>query len=483
MNRLKIGIEMNGPLGGLLANLDASNVAFDDCTQGINLRKSVADRVENCTFDNIPGTSTFNGLKPYGIFAQSNEATLIKGNSFTGADPANPSWGLVVHNSSFNGTDILENDFDATLTGNQFEGDNSELTARCNDYQTLIGDRAWNVLKSGSIGLLKDQGSPIQNDPKADNQFFATCDNDNERHINADFAFNYYDKTGNPYPADPGCVSDIVNLSIAPDPSNLNCIPEDPPCEPPACFNEWNNSLKTLHDRNRALWGLLHPGVDANDDLKPANYTDAMAILADRNQPEDQMLRIGTLAGQGNYAQAQTELNLLAGTTTEILAYKGYMNAVLASGSDLMNIPDVDYTTAKGYVDDVNTSALAMSQGLHYLREGVYYPLVPLDAGVGSRSGSGKAISGPADTGQDIVVSPNPFVATVSFDFRNLPDSDTYSIEATDLSGNIVWRKRMTGNGQTVWDATSLSSGIYFYRIRSGLGEEVASGKVVKINK
>ncbi|TAK43317.1 MAG: T9SS type A sorting domain-containing protein [Saprospiraceae bacterium] len=232
------------------------------------------------------------------------------------------------------------------------------------------------------------------------------------------------------------------------------------------------------------LLGLLHPGFDANDDMRPANYTDALAILADRNQPEDRMLRIGTLAGQGNYTQALSELNDLTGTTDEIVAYKGYMTAVLASGSDLMNIPDANYATAKGYTDEVNTSALAMSQGLHDLRSGVYYPLIPIaSGGGGDRSSEGQVQ--PIQTSKEpgVVVSPNPFVTAVSFEFRNVLGSDAYTIEATDMSGRIVWRDSVTGNCNVVWDASSLPAGVYFYRIRSNLGDEFAFGKVVKISK
>jgi len=231
------------------------------------------------------------------------------------------------------------------------------------------------------------------------------------------------------------------------------------------------------------LLGLLHPGFDANDDMKPANYTDALAILADRNQPEDRMLRIGTLAGWGNTAQALSELNDLTGTTDEIVAYKGYMTAVLASGSDLMNMPDANYATAKGYTDEVNTSALAMSQGLAHLREGVYHPLVPIASGGGGDRSSEDSLL-PSQTSKEtgVVVSPNPFVTSISFDFRNLAD-DTRIIEATDLSGRMVWKNTATGNGKVVWDTSSLPSGLYFYRVCSSLGDELAVGKIVKITQ
>ena len=230
------------------------------------------------------------------------------------------------------------------------------------------------------------------------------------------------------------------------------------------------------------MLGLLHPGFDEFDEMKPANYTDALAILADRNQPEDRMLRIGTLAGRGNTVQALTELNQLTGTTDEIVAYKGYMAAVLASGSDLMNMPDADYATAKGYADDVNTSALAMSQGLQHLREGVYHPLVPITDG-GERSGEGQAETVQAEGQPGVMVSPNPFTNSVSFEFRGVTDGGIYSIEATDLSGRQVWKSETSGDGRVLWDASGLPAGVYFYRIRSSLGEEFAFGKVFKVSK
>lgn len=231
------------------------------------------------------------------------------------------------------------------------------------------------------------------------------------------------------------------------------------------------------------LWGLLHPGFDEYDEMKPANYTDALAVLADRNQIEDKMLRIGTLAGPGNYSQALSELNQLTGTTDEIVAFKGYMSAVLQSGNDLMNIPDANYANAIGYVDDLNTSALAMSQGLHFLREEVYHPLIPIVPGLGERSS--EANLGMITTAQTsaVVVSPNPFATSISFDFTNVTENGIYTIVANDLSGHSIWDSVKTGNGKVVWDTSNLPAGVYFYRIRSSLGDEVAFGKIVKLSK
>jgi len=82
-----------------------------------------------------------------------------------------------------------------------------------------------------------------------------------------------------------------------------------------------------------------------------------------------------------------------------------------------------------------------------------------------------------------VVVSPNPFVNSVWFDFRNLPDGVAYTIEATDLSGRLLWQNGITGNATVIWNASNLPSGVYFYRIRSSLGEEFAFGKIVKVSK
>jgi hypothetical protein len=269
------------------------------------------------------------------------------------------------------------------------------------------------------------------------------------------------------------------------------------------------------------LLGLLHPGFDEFDEMKPANYTDALAILADRNQPEDKMLRIGTLAGQGNYTQALSELNDLTGTTDEIVAYKGYMTAVLASGSDLMNIPDANYATAKGYTDEVNTSALAMSQGLAHLREGVYHPLVPIADGgesIGELAYSGSTLFmtgytasatnfpliDPGDPAyfQDIpgLGSQDAFIAglnvedvyiteVVNEEFSSPPlnvapnpssgkvilsmsqrAQNSINVRITDTAGRIIYQStyELKRNNSLSLDLSFLSPGLYFAQLTDG---------------
>ena len=132
-----------------------------------------------------------------------------------------------------------------------------------------------------------------------------------------------------------------------------------------------------------------------------------------------------------------------------------------------------------------NTSALAMSQALHHLRGGVYHPLVPLAPdSLGYRTADNAAAPEPAPPAPGVTVSPNPFSSFVVFDLGHLPDGTAYSLEISDLSGRRVWQRNVgAGGGRVTWNAANLPEGVYFYRIRTGAGDWISFGKLVKMSK
>lgn len=146
-------------------------------------------------------------------------------------------------------------------------------------------------------------------------------------------------------------------------------------------------------------------------------------------------------------------------------------------------MPGQDFEDAIGFVEETNTSALAMSQALHHLRGGVYHPLIPLAPdSLGYRSADKPAAPEAAPPAPGVTVSPNPFTTVVTFDFGNLADPTEHAVEITGLSGRRVWqREGIAGGSRVAWDAAALPDGIYFYRIRSGLGGHLAHGKLLKI--
>jgi hypothetical protein len=64
---------------------------------------------------------------------------------------------------------------------------------------------------------------------------------------------------------------------------------------------------------------------------------------------------------------------------------------------------------------------------------------------------------------------PNPFNSSITIRY-SLREPSTVSIEIYDLLGrridNLPQGRQQAGNHQIIWQANSLSSGVYFYRIR-----------------
>lgn len=482
MRDMKVGIECRGALGGVLANVNAGGITFDNVAQSVNLRNSVADIVSNCTFLNIPEPNTFSGLSPSGIFGQFNKGALISSNEFYGANAGKPSWGIVEHNTQNQGCDIRENKFFTARVGNQFEGKNTQLDATCNDY-TGMGLSAWYCAVTFGTGQLKPQGNPGSDTKKADNEFFDFCDGTSNIHIEADDNFTpfaYYDKTGNPHPVDPDCVNDLVNVNVESNSTPLYCAVPEPPCPNPPCDRVaiYMSSPKTVQDRNVALRGLIHAGFAADTTDLDADYEGALLVLSDRNQPEDRSILVGSLASMGRYTEAQTENALLTTADAESAAYKAYLANIISAGVDLAALPETNYQSAMASLSAENESTRVMAENLRYLREGVYVPLIAVDPEpVVERSQRRKDAR--LVQSARFSVWPNPFSGEVSFDLTGLDTGVRHQVVLSDLYGRQVGIRQALGGQLLTWDAASLPDGWYVYQIRTEK-MMLQSGKLLK---
>jgi hypothetical protein len=478
MTDLKVGIECRSPEGSILGNVNANGITFTNTIQSIILRNSVADIIQNCHFNSIPVTGTISGLTPLGIGIAGSRGSLIQNNEFHGTNNSK-AYGLVISNTSLYGATVKENKFFNVRSGNQFEGFNPNLDASCNDY-TDMGREAWSVVQSGGGGSLANQGSSAPLENKADNEFFDPCGGTTDNHIFSEFGFNYYENLNNPNPANGDCVSDIVNFDAFSSSSPFSCqMPEPPPCWPPDCFlSSFEQSSKSIRDRNIALRGLIHQGFDGDGNDLPARYEDALVVLYSRNQPEDRVILVGSLASMGEYAQAQAELALLPNTGVENTAYKAYMTNFLSGGSgDISAFSEAKYQNALTYLDDANTSAQTMAQTLQLMRDGIYTPFIPIE----------RAESAPRSKANKVeyvqqLATPNPFVNSVSFDLSKLNPEITYTIEVSDWFGRVIWSTTAQGTESVFWDAASSANGQYYFTIRSA-SERPRSGKLIKISE
>lgn len=497
---LKRGVECRNLTGGMLANVDLKNVDFDNIPEGVLLRGSAFDIVSFCDFTNIPLQAGFGTQEPYGIFAENAKGGLFYGNSFSGPDSEGESYGLVVLNSKDDGALETENRFESIRYGNQFLGNNGFLTAKCNDYED-IGLSAWTVIPKGGVGDLMNQGQSGSSTPKADNQFFDACDFEETgySHIYSDgVVFEYHDKTGNAYPVEEDCVTDPpVDLDVVVDGTPIDCDPEVPfttPCSEavsytpstplPPCdrLADFTGSDKSLEERNKAIRGLLHPGVDSLDNLLPPNFEDALEVLEIRNQSEDIALRIGTLTGLGRYSEAEALLDSLPDAFEEYSTYRDYIEIFIQAETPADSLSGEDYQSALAAVEEEDTYAQILAQNLRFFQEQIFTPVHPvLVDELDIRSPKQSLPPSGQKSVSEKIVYPNPFTHTLTFDLQGLEAGALYRVSVYDAMERLEWASQSKGGTLLVWRAENLKPGVYFYIIeKEGEGKAVQRGKAIK---
>jgi hypothetical protein len=92
-------------------------------------------------------------------------------------------------------------------------------------------------------------------------------------------------------------------------------------------------------------------------------------------------------------------------------------------------------------------------------------------------------ITGISDSfiGYDIVVSPNPFIASTTLLYK-LKEPSTVQLSVFNQLGQLVYaysEKQQQGDQQLIWDASKQPEGLYFFRLKAG--DQVATGKMVKV--
>lgn len=482
MTDLRVGIDCRGITGGLLASSNVSGVTFNQCNQAINLRASVGDKITGNHFY-IPVPNGVTADLPTGIFGVNTVNTLVENNDMHGDAPNKPGYGIVMRNTYNQGATIKGNDFFNILTGNQFEGQNQKLSASCNDY-TNMGSEAWSCLPMS--GALKEQGEVGSQGAKADNQFFDACPTSStqNKHIYSEFAFLYYDKTGNAFRAMDDCVSDVVGLNTAFDGTLIACSPTVPPCDPPCDRLLWfAGTDKTLDQRNVAVRDLIHTGQDGDGNDLPARYDDAMTALRLRGLDEDRRIVTGTLLGQDRYTEAQMELALIGtGTNAENDAIRTYLNNLTIAGSDAHSLTNTQYTNTLAALNSKETTDAVLATNLQGLREGLWTPLVQMrKEGGKSEERTEDVIKQHIPFTNQVTVSPNPFDQRVIFNLSSLPELTYYEVIISNISGKQVANLNYEGGQILVWNATSIQPGVYFYSVRSSNGQIAAQGRLVKI--
>jgi hypothetical protein len=486
MQDLLRGVWIRNLSGGLLGSVNLGAVNFDNVREGVRLGGTTMDKITNCTFANIPVQAAFGEQAPYGIFAENAKGGRFDGNEFIGIGPTGASFGLVIQNTWQDGARVSDNRFENIRYASQFLGGNPQLSARCNDYDDIAF--AWTVLPKGGAGSLKNQGEDGQFTEKADNEFFDACDFETTyySHIYSDaVAFEYHDKTGNPYPAEEDCVTtppvDLQKHTVGTLPECADA--EGPPCAPPCVIlEEFIGSEQDIATRNWALRGLLHPGTDSLDNLLPYDMDDALELLWIRNEPEDRILLAGTLLNLERYSEAQDALDSLPDNTLETATFKAYIEALLQESVPLDSLSDSAYQDAlDAALEEANTWAQTLAQNLRYFREGIFTRVQPqIVEELEERSlRKPRPQETPAPRAEDSVW-PNPFTHTLTFSLEGLDQDKYYELTVFDATGRPVWRALCPGGQALDWTPDErLAPGLYYY-MASLNGRVAQTGKLLR---
>jgi hypothetical protein len=271
--------------------------------------------------------------------------------------------------------------------------------------------------------------------------------------------------------------TDVQINTITYDAGNATLFTEAAPLAVSSITSRAYGSPGTVRDRNIAIRGLIHTGQDAEGLDLDARYEDVLSLLQTRNQTEDRILRTGTLAALGRYAEAQAVNNTLVGADPEISSYRAYMDNILAAGTGVDALPEQHYLTALTSLNAENVSARLMAQNLQQLREDIYLPLVALNPEVGAQYRAmpiGQTVVQAAP--KAVLAAPNPFHSQIAFDLSGM---EAARLVITDLMGRSVLVRSVQGMERYVWYANGLADGAYNYQVWSQ-DRLLQSGKLLK---
>lgn len=480
------GIDARSWTGGLLSSPYIARNTFHNVKQGVILRQTSLAVVEENFFLNIPQV-----IGPsWGVSASGTHDVYIVNNNFTGFASGGKVYGTLVRHTGDEGGVHLNNNYQNLVYGTQFEGMNQAFTARCSEYDGMLA-HAWVVGPTyTSPSVLMNQG--INNSigtQKADNSFIDPCGGSaaSAFHIYSNIDFNYYDKAGNPYPADvtddppsPNCIGSIDVFSYrADDLTPIDCGDFGPPCPEPPCFNipetEYENSDGGVKYRNNLLRAYVHWDVhETPDENSLIEITTALDFLAERQQPEDIKMLTATHIDLGQYQEASYWLSQMVGADANSQKLYNYYQQLISEGIAGRDIYHLDGEVVGQMISDLGSSTDGMELFAHsfdLVYNDTYHEIVPEEITYFDRSDSRNDLK---TEQQNSYVYPNPFTESITFYVVEALEEEV-SIKVSNLNGQLMWSHTLEkGNPQVIWSPERLAAGTYFYHI------ELADGSILR---
>ena len=467
---LSIGVDALALTGGLLNSPFIKGNTFENIPHNINLRQTYSSVVSDNYFKDISY-----GKSGWGIFATDPHGLFVQHNTFASNFSNQAIYGTIIRNSAADGGDHYGNIYDGLPYGTQFEQDNSEIDARCSEYENS-SQHAWVVAPDVAGAAMNNVGTgPFIGQQKADNSFKDPCagTSPDYKHIFSNIAFDYYEKAGNLFPADDNvqdlnCVGpeDVVNYNID-DESFIDCQVVEPPCPEPPCFGNftdaYNNSPGGVNDRNPLLSAYTHWDVhEVPDSTSLIELDSAMNFLANRQQKEDIRILTATLTGLGNYSEANTWLAQVNGTDPQTLAFIDYYTVLIDEGLAGRSVYELSDSLTQTLIPVLAVASLGVEgnqQNLDYLYNKTYHELEPEEIQAEERNDNAPSVD--EHFTSLTFAKPNPFQETVTFYTTEAYEAGI-KLEVRDVNGKLVWNGTIDAGAMAInWSPVGLVTGTY----------------------
>ena len=479
---LRVGILAEGIFDGIENSVVAETNSFDNVSQGIVLRNTVGDLIQENIFQNIPVPQA-NGLVNFGLFSEGASGSHIVHNTFNGLNHLNVR-GTVNRNGLDAMNRIYDNGYNNFLYSTQIEQNNEGLSVRCNRYSN-VGASAWNVIGNGD-GNLGPQGLPQTSGTKADNQFYDHCNNDpgsSDPDLRSDYEFDYYDKAGNPNPAEDPCVAQVIDF----DPGGFINLPLDcndifldcPGCNENQLLQTYNGSSQTKKD----LMEYLGSALNRYDKSYAQNYSlieldQIRTVLSSRSDDLSSRILSASYSHSENYSlssQERATINLNDFHNQDYVYSQANIENyfVTAAAQDLDNFLQVSVSNL-----DIRSSSVSKYYALDNLLRLNYEPPVFLVSGGVESLSRSETDEGIYEKQIELNLQPNPVEGLLSLSGTNV--RQIQGLRLISSSGMVVkvFANLDANDSEMLLDVSDLPVGLYLLELR--FDTYILSRKIIK---
>jgi hypothetical protein len=236
--------------------------------------------------------------------------------------------------------------------------------------------------------------------------------------------------------------------------------------------------------KTQAAYDLIRSSL--NDSINDNQYL--RNWLANLNNAQADMQIVSTYRTEGDFASAQTLLDLIPGLYMlegkELIEYNEYKSftemqmGIQQQGRNIFQLEDSEITTLVNYAENSNGKVAYLAQGiLEYAYDFNFCNCAPVgDSSILKNSYVEGVLS--SASGLLIDASPNPATTWVTFDFELPVYAKKAILQISDIEGKIITTFTLSiQQKQYVWDTRNWEKGVYIYTLKTT--NESKSGKLI----